>query len=106
MMELQRDENALQWPQHAERHEQHQRNPQHGMHPVRRTPDEFDNDGKAHHEKSSDQDHEHRRPVAGIGEAIVEAADIAALREIEKPGKQLAPPATRAAATHSREIGR
>ena len=104
MMELQRDQDALQGAQHAERHEQHGRNPQDGMHPVRRPPDEFDDNSEADDQKAGDQDDKDRWSVAGIGKAIIEAANIAALGKIEKTRKQLALPATRAAAAYPRKI--
>lgn len=76
------------------------------MHPIRRPEDEFDDDGEAYDQEARDQDHEHRGPVARIGGTVVEAANAAALRKIEKAREQLPLPATRTAAAYAGKIGR
>lgn len=81
MVELERDQHALQRSQQTEGDGEHQGNPEHRVHPVRRTPDYLSDERRAHHEESGNQDHEYRRSVAGIGEAVIEPASLAARRQ-------------------------
>ena len=56
---------------------------------------------REHHNGAADQDDEHRRPVAGIGEAVVEPATLAGRPQSEKALEQPALAATRTATAQS-----
>ena len=56
---------------------------------------------REHDYETSDQDHEHGRPIAGIGKAVVEAATLACRSERQKSLKQPALATPRAAAAQT-----
>ena len=62
--------------------ERRERTPQHDMHPHRRFKGELHVEGATEDEEAEDEDGEHRRPVAGIDEAVVEPAAVARLRAV------------------------
>src|SRR3990172_9297106 len=67
------------------------------MHQIRRRVEHFDNKGGADQQEAGHQDDEDRGPVAGIGEAVIEAANLAAIGQGEIAGEQSAAAAGRAA---------
>jgi hypothetical protein len=71
MVILERNQNAFQRPQHAEAEHEHERRPQHDMHPDRRAEPDFHQQRRPGDDEPDDQDDELRRPVAGIDEAVV-----------------------------------
>ena len=85
VMKLQRDQQALDRPQRPERHDQDQRQPQHRVHPIRRLVDHLGDQRGEHDDGAADQDDEHRRPVAGIGEVEIEPAGSQRARKPRKP---------------------
>ena len=54
--------------------------PQQRMDPERRLIERLDDERAADHHEAGENDDEHRRPVAGIDEGVVEPADLAARR--------------------------
>ena len=98
VMVLQGDQQALDRPQRPERHHQYQRQPQHGVHPIRRLIDHFGDQRREHHDGAAEQDHEYRRSVAGIGEADNPVRIVRNAAQGQKPLKQPALAATRTAA--------
>ena len=67
-----------------------ERTPQQSVQPVRRRVAHLDDQRRADDDESRHQDDEDGRPVAGIGEVVVETADIAARSEREIAVEQLA----------------
>ena len=61
-----------------------------GVQPIRRGVADLGEQREARHHEAGHQNDEYGRPVAGIGEAIVEAADIAFGRERQIAGIELA----------------
>jgi len=88
--ELEGDEHALEGPKQEERKNERQGAPDNGVQPVRRLVEHFDQERRADDDKAGDEDDEDRGPIAGIGEAVVEAADLAAGREGQVAVIQLA----------------
>ena len=68
------------------------------MQPERRAERHLHPQRQSDDDEADDQDDEHGRTVAGVGEGIVEAADDAALADREEAGEQPAFAAARAAA--------
>src|SRR6185437_5604033 len=101
VMILQGDQQALERPQRAERDQQDEREPQRRVDPIRRLVEKFDDQRREHDDEAADQDHEHRRAVAGIGEAVIEAAMVASFPQPEKSREHLALAATRTAAAQA-----
>src|SRR5271168_2608608 len=102
VLELQGDQYALERSQHSEADDQRKRNEHDHENPDRRLPSHIDDQGEPDHEEARDQRDEYRRPVAGIGEAEIEPADLAFRRNGQKAVKQPAFAATRASAGEAR----
>ena len=60
------------------------------MDPHRRLVDELGPQGRAEHDETGDEDHEHGRSIPGIGEFQIEAAGLAARRDREHAGEKVA----------------
>src|SRR5665647_2541174 len=79
------------------------------MQPIGRLIDHLGHQRREHHDRAADQNHEHRRAVAGIGETVVLAATLARRTQCQKALEQLALAAGRTAAaqaTADRQGGR
>ena len=73
------------------------------MDPERRLIGHLDNECGADHDEAGKENHEHRRPIAGIDEGIVEPAGLAARRNLQESMEQPAAAAARATAHQARE---
>ena len=82
---LQRDQHALDQPERRQAQHQRQRYPEQQMQPERRAQRHLHPQRQADDDEADDQDDEDRRPVAGIGEGIVEAAIVQRLPTVRKP---------------------
>ena len=82
---------------------QDQRQPQHRVHPERRLIEDLGEQRRADDDEAGDEHDEDRGPVAGIGEAVIEPADVAARPQRQKALEQLALAATRTCARQSGE---
>ena len=89
VMELQRDQQRLHRAQRQQRGREDQRQPQRGVQPERRLVFDLDDQRAADHDGAGDHDDEHRRPVAGIDEGVIEPAGFAARPQVRKPAYSL-----------------
>jgi hypothetical protein len=94
---LQRDEDALQEAQRDQRKDDSQRNPKDEMYPERRIEGNLHPKRRADDDEADNEDDEDGRPVAGIGEGIVEPAIPAVPAQRQEAGEQLALAAARTA---------
>ena len=101
-MVLQRDHQAFHRPQRPKRNDEDQRQPQHRMDPIGRVVQDLGNQRGSDHDEAGEKHDEDGRPVARIGEVVVETANVAARPQGQEPLKQLALTATRAGARQSR----
>src|SRR5207248_1753578 len=98
VMILQRDEDALEQAQRAQRHDQDQRRPKQGVQPERRLIRELDDQRRRDDDEAADEDREYGGAVARIGERIIEPANLTARPELQETAEQLAVPAARTTA--------
>lgn len=92
-MKLKRDQQAFRWPQKREADEEGQREENQDVHPERRLIEQLHPDGCAEHEQSADEAPENGRPVARIGEPIIETTVLAARRQCQEARKERGLPA-------------
>ena len=95
---LQRDQHALERSEQNQRQKNDKRAPQQGMQPIRRLIGHLDEQRGADNDETRYQNDEHGGAVTRIGKAVVEAANIAARRQGQIAGEQLATTARRTAA--------
>src|SRR5687768_15077891 len=87
-MVLQCDQKTLQRSQRRDTDDDRKRTPQQRVHPERRLVDELDDQRRTRDDEPGNEDDEHRRSVAGVGEGIIEAAGLAARPNCEQPVEQ------------------
>jgi hypothetical protein len=102
MAVLKHEKERLYQTQKREREQQDYGQPKDCVDPIRRVKRELDKEGPADDDRSYDQNHEDRGPVAGIEHRIVETARGAARRELEVSGEKRALRATRTSTQKSR----
>ena len=105
MIILERSHQSLHRPQRSKRENQDQRQPQDGVDPIRRMINCLRDQGGADNDEAGRKHDEGRGPVAGIGKAVVEPADVAAREQRQEARKQLSPATMRTAAAQSRFDG-
>ncbi len=92
------DQPALQRPQQRQAAADQQRHRGQEVHPHRRLIGQLQPGGEGDHREADDRDDEEGRAVGRVGEAVIQAADLAARRQGQEAAEQMAPAAARASA--------
>src|ERR1700674_3549715 len=100
--ELKGDQHALEGPKQDEWQEDGERTPEQGVQPIGWSIEDLDDEGEADDDEAGHQDDEDGGSIPCLGEAVVEAADVAARSKGEIAIEQLAAVAGRAASRHPR----